>query len=322
MQKVSIIVPVYNVERYINRCINSILVQTYTEFELILIDDGSPDNCGEICEAFARMDERVCCIHQKNIGLSGARNSGLDKATGNYICFVDSDDAVHEDFLRTLVETIESHNADIASCGRVDVYDESLPKGEAIINYTIEFNQHEAMRHLVENKVFYQTVWDKIYTRKAIGNIRFPVGKLHEDEFFTWKVLLNSEKIITVDAPLYYYYHRSGSIMESFSARRMDFLAARDERHAHILRHFPELSLCSKESIEFPCILFMQKLLQTRNKDLINSCIPTLQYYYKKNKLSFEEIQQIPLKVRVWYFLANFSLRQSAALRIFFNRLS
>lgn len=320
MQKISIIVPVYNVERYINRCIDSILKQTYDNFELILIDDGSPDNCGQICEDYTKIDSRVQCIHQKNAGLSGARNAGLKIATGDYICFVDSDDAIHEDYLRVLVDTIESQHADVAVCDRIDVYDDNLHEHDIGKLTVTEFNKQTAMRQLVKNQILYQTVWDKLYRREAIGDLRFPVGKLHEDEFFTWKVLLKCEIIAVSDAPLYYYFHRSGSIMETFSPKRLDFFEARYERHIYLLEYFPELTFDSKSSIAFPCILVAQKLLKTKNKKLITKCMPKLQYYYKKTRFSIAEVVKMPLRTGIWYALANCSLRLSALIRILINR--
>lgn len=315
MSKVSVIVPVYKVEQYLERCVYSLIKQTYTNIEIVLVDDGSPDKSGEICEELAKQDSRIKVVHQKNKGLSGARNTGLSIADGEYISFVDSDDAVSVYFLEVLVNAIESCKADLAACDRIDIYDEHIPFDDKKEYSSNSFSQRKAMEYLVNNRIIYQTVWDKLYRREIIENLLFEEGKLHEDEFFSWKVLQNCNRVVHISAPLYYYFHREGSIMETFSKHRMDFFQARYERHLFILEKYPELIIDSKNSIELPCILMMQKLLKSKDKKLRSEAKPILCDYYKKCKFTREELKSFPMRYRVSFDIANLSLELCARLR-------
>lgn len=315
MQLVSVIVPVYKVESYLRRCVDSILAQTYTNLEIILIDDGSPDNCGAICDEYAANDNRFVVIHQENQGLSQARNAGLDIASGTYVSFIDSDDAISPHFLQSLVSALENENADIAECGRLDIYDNTLPHFEAI-PYTIRgYDRDAAFSLLVPNKVFHQTVWNKVYRRSIIGNLRFPAGKLHEDEFFTWQVFCNCSRVAFLDANLYCYYHRQGSIMETFSPRRLDFFEARMERHKYIVEHFPHLVTLSKLEILLPCIFQTQILLRQGNEEIAKQCQPVINGYYAAVKVTSAEKRTLPLNIRTWITLADRSLSLCAWIR-------
>lgn len=210
---ISVIVPVYNVEEYIYECVDSILAQTYTNLEIILVDDGSPDRCGEICEEYAQLDARVKVIHKKNGGLSDARNAGLDLAKGEYIAFVDSDDYILPTFIATLSENLIKHNADISIVGafrnlkalrashagnRVTFYDSYLT---FLYDKTIQDGKIE--------------VWRKLYKKEIWSSLRFPFGKKSEDTFVYPYVVYN-RKIVYADSKLYYYRVNPKSIMESF----------------------------------------------------------------------------------------------------------
>lgn len=316
MAKVSVIVPVYNIERYIERCIHSILNQSYTEFEIIIVDDGSTDDSGAKCDHLSKIDDRIRVIHQENKGLSAARNRGMREARGEYICFVDGDDAVSAAYLDILIRQIEQGHSEIAACARTDVYDDILPYDAAEYDYSvITFNKDKALEHLIKNDMLHSTVWDKVFKREVIEDIVFREGKLHEDEFFTWKVLQNCHRISVVSAPLYYYAHREGSIMETFSKGRLDVLEARYERHAFVVQNYPRLVAQSKRSIELPCILLMQKLLRIGDRALLKECAPVLKEYYKKCHLTAVEKKQFSAQWRVTFGIADISLLLCALLR-------
>lgn len=320
---ISVIVPVYNVEPFIRRCVESILNQSYKNLEIILVDDGSTDRCGELCEILAETDSRIKVVHQQNKGLSGARNTGLRIAKGEYLSFIDSDDAVSHFFYEMLVGIAESQNADIVSCDRVDVYEEQLPPDAVLDDYAFEtLTREKAFEYLVNNRVFYQTVWDKLYRREVLRDLWFIEGKLHEDEFFTWKVLQNCNKVIHVSAPMYFYFHRKGSIMETFSIGRLDFFQARYERHLFIVKTYPDLLIASKASIEFPCILMMQRLLKFKDRSLKAKGKEILNDYYNKCRFWGAELKDFPISYSVNFYLANVSLELCAWLRNILGRKS
>ena len=313
---ISVIVPVYNIERYVERCINSIVNQSYTGFEIIIVDDGSTDDSGSICDRLSETDSRIQVIHQENKGLSAARNRGMREARGEYICFVDGDDAVSASFLDLLYGNLIRGYSDIASCARIDVYEDTFPADLAEHEYEVTtLSREKAFECLIKNQVFYLTVWGKVYKREVIGDILFKEGKLHEDEFFTWRVLQNCDQVSVVSAPLYYYNHREGSIMETFSRRRLDAIEARYERHLFVVKNYPHLVLESKQSIELPCVFFVQKLLRYGNKTLFKECLPAVKEYYNNCRLTAAERKHLSVRSRITYSIADISLVLCALLR-------
>lgn len=218
---VSVIVPVYNVENYVNECIDSILQQKYENIEVIIVDDGSTDGSGSICDHYGEYDERVIVIHKQNGGLSDARNTGLNSSSGEYITFVDSDDYIHKDMIFNLMNAIVSSGSDCAVCPLVRFEDGMKT------NQNVFFNSSEA-----ETLSGYQLVKElymgkygeiglvapnKVYKRSLFvhNKIQYPVGRFHEDTFTTFKLIYNSSKVSIVPQPMYYYRVRSGSIMNS-----------------------------------------------------------------------------------------------------------
>lgn len=224
MQKISIVVPIYNVERYINRCIDSILNQTLSDFELILVDDGSPDSCGKICDDYKKRDKRVTVIHQENAGLSAARNAGIDWAIKNsnsdLITFIDSDDWIHPQMLEFLFIGIQQTGLDICMCDVLKTEISEKITENIIKNY--HFVTVDTETAYVENHTSSTVAFAKLYRKKCFSEIRYPVGKIHEDEFTTYKILFKQPKIAYINLPLYFYYQRSGSIMHAdWSPKRL-----------------------------------------------------------------------------------------------------
>lgn len=208
----SIIVPVYNVENYLQKCIDSILAQTFTDFELILVDDGSPDNCPALCDAAAAKDARIRVLHQKNGGLSAARNAGLDVARGEWIGFVDSDDYIAPEMYETLYKAVQSTGADLALCDYVKV-DET---GALCTQTHVAVPQKSLTGRELLQKAYWTTVQiacNKLYHRTIFAQLRYPVGKLNEDFFVIPEICLNTQKAVVVPDVLYYYVQRGDSIM-------------------------------------------------------------------------------------------------------------
>lgn len=233
---ISIIVPIYRVERYLKKCVDSILAQTYKNFELILVDDGSPDNCPAICDEYAKQDDRVVVIHKNNGGLSDARNAGLDIAKGEYIGFVDSDDYIAPTMYEVLMNQVLSDQSDLAVCRYVCVSD----SGEKIKNKKPEkatskklYSPREFISELfMPYGVDYVVAWSKLYKKEIFNTLRFPIKKQHEDEFIIHSVVSQCKKISCVEDELYYYRQREGSIMaEKFNVKRLDYGDALIERY-------------------------------------------------------------------------------------------
>ncbi|WP_196007991.1 glycosyltransferase [Clostridium tyrobutyricum] len=230
---VSIIVPIYNVERYINKCINSILSQTFKKFELILVDDGSPDSCGEICDKYAELDYRIKVIHKKNGGLSSARNAGIDIAQGKYIGFIDSDDWIKNDMYEFLYKTIIKYDADISICDFIkfnENYDLCF-KEDSGKNIEI-WNNIEALEKLNTDDCGKIVVtWNKLYKKELWSDIRFPEGRIHEDVFTMHKILFKTNRIVNTNKVLYGYLQRSSSIIGTkFSLKKLDYIDGLRER--------------------------------------------------------------------------------------------
>lgn len=221
--KISVVVPIYNVEKYLERCIDSIINQTYKNIEIILIDDGSPDSCPRICDYYASIDARVKVIHKINGGLSDARNAGIDIATGTYISFIDSDDYVSNDYIEYLHRAIANNNSSIATCKYEEFNESSLPfindNDTKIVNYSPE----QALQNMYYQKEFTHSSWGKLYDIDLFKNIRYPKGKICEDLGTTYRLIAISKKVTVCSSKKYYYYKRTGSIMNStFSVNRMD----------------------------------------------------------------------------------------------------
>lgn len=223
---VSIIVPVYNVEKYLRDCLNSIVIQTYKSIEIILVDDGSTDLSGSICDEFAHCDSRVRAIHKENGGLSDARNVGLDLSTGDYVLFVDSDDMITPDMVEELMNTVSSADGsvDMVYFGFAKIY-----KNKTVYDCPIkaEYDKCEALRKWVEDIDIHNYACSAIYKKSLWDDIRFPKGKLYEDIRTTYKLILRCDRVLSVDKPLYIYRQRLGSITRhSIDGNRFQSLEA------------------------------------------------------------------------------------------------
>ena len=235
MAEVSIIVPVYQVENYIRQCIDSILVQTFTDFELILVDDGSKDKSGQICDEYAVLDQRVKVIHKENGGLSDARNCGMDQAVGNYFMFVDSDDYIAPTMLEYLYKALMNKEADIAVCNFLHFFEEDR-KRDFSTNIQSEVLSGAEIFYSRKNERVYgiwTVAWNKLYKRETLGNVRFRFGKYHEDEFWANDIYQMDIKVVTIPECLYYYRQRDNSILGRKNIKRdFDILEALQERIA------------------------------------------------------------------------------------------
>ena len=221
-EKISVIVPVYKVEKYLDRCVQSIAEQTYENLEIILVDDGSPDHCGVLCDAWAQKDPRVKVVHKKNGGLSSARNAGVAVSTGAYVGFVDSDDYIHPQMYEKLYAALAETGADISICG-CDYVDDATgapdlnmrarsPLKEDVLSQKQAYHK---ISHVVDGYGFYVTAWNKLYPRWVFDRLQFKEGFVHEDEFFVHHLFGCCSRVATIPDALYLYVQRSGSITKT-----------------------------------------------------------------------------------------------------------
>jgi glycosyltransferase involved in cell wall biosynthesis len=287
---ISVIVPVYKVEKYLDKCIESIVNQTYKNLEIILVDDGSPDNCGAICDVWATKDSRIKVIHKENGGLSDARNAGLAVATGDWVAFVDSDDWVAEEMFARLLNAAKNHQADISACNVQFVEEGQLPDAPYVSGETVCLTPKEAIRGLIQGGGVRAVAWNKLYKRQLLHGETFPIGKYHEDEFFTYRILAKAEKIVHIEDKFYFYLQRQGSIMQTFHYRRLDALDAYLERLAFLQDHYPDLYEEDKQTFCICCASFYRQVLRfcddaAKYKEKIIQC-------RRKVRFSLKEIRR------------------------------
>lgn len=241
MYKLSIIVPVYNVEKYINQCIDSILNQTLNDFELILINDGSTDKSGIICDEYCKIDSRIKVIHKENGGLSSARNAGIDASRGRYIGFVDSDDWIEKDMYEVLYKNIEEYQSDISICGMNRVTNNQYIKQYDTGKLEV-LNKVEAMEKLLQGREIRDYFCDKLYRRELFDNFRFPNGKIFEDASCQYKMFNMSDRIVYNDLAKYNYRMTQNSIVRAaFTPAKLDWVEATEELLKFTERNYPKL---------------------------------------------------------------------------------
>lgn len=248
--KLSIIIPVFNVFEWLPTTIQSVLNQNFPDFELILVNDGSTDGSSEICNTYAQQDDRIRVIHQQNAGVSAARNTGLDAARGEYIGWVDSDDIIEKNMFRHLLLLAEKTNADIVQCQHdreaVLCDPSESPDFLTLSGTEYVFRMFKLTGSSYTNQA---ALWSKIYRRHLWNDIRFPVGRVYEDEMQTYKVCLKANKIVETNDVLYHYIKRENSIITGESAKKMlDKQAALLDRLHYLPQHIPELERRSAEA--------------------------------------------------------------------------
>lgn len=300
---ISIIVPVYNVEQYLPRCIESLICQTYHNIEIILIDDGSPDKSGEICDEYARHDKRIVVIHKENGGLSDARNRGLDIAKGDYIMFVDSDDWIEENSCETLCQLVLEYDADIVVFGLNTVFS-SGKTTRSKKGLTGLVNKNMCMKFLMYNVSqggVFNYAWNKLYSSQLFKDLRFPIGRLAEDQDTTYKLIHKSQRIYVTNQALYNYYQRDGSIttMQYYPCLIQDRHELWLKRLDFIREHYPELKNYQIAQIlgtAYVSIIKLQGNLQY--KELKKE----LAYFCDKYALKAKELSALDRKVRLHHY--------------------
>lgn len=304
-ETISVIVPVYNVERCIGKCIESIRGQTYQELEIILVDDGSTDSSGRICDQYAEKDARIKVLHKQNEGLSDARNSGLEICAGKYVGFIDGDDWIAEDMYEFLYNTLNEHQADVAVCGHFMESDEDGVYGaEGDDGEVRVYNTREAVKAVVEDRLIHSYAWDKLYKRETFEGIRYPSGRYVQDIFTTYRVFMNAERVVCANVAKYYYYQRKNSIQRTRGEKlNWDQFSVYLERIHVLEKDYPELreflivSLLKFSVGAYNCLLLQDNLSQEQleHKRVIQSAI--LQYGKELWKLP----GYVELKIRLFF---------------------
>lgn len=241
-KKISIIIPIYNVEKYLPACVESILQQTYKNLEVILVDDGSLDRCPVICDELAQKDDRIRVIHQKNKGLSGARNTGIDNAQGDYLIFVDSDDTVEQTLVEELYTYAEKWNCAIVACGRNYIFEDGQIVCKIAHDESKVYGFEEAMQEMNSFRLFDMSAWAKIYRKELFEDIRFPEGKLSEDYYIMYKLFDKAKTIGYVAKPLYNYLQRQSSISRNKKINH-DFADAAKKQMEFLDDKYPQMSV-------------------------------------------------------------------------------
>lgn len=298
---ITLIIPVYMVEPYLERCLNSIVRQTYKNLEIILVDDGSKDSCPMICDGWAEKDHRIRVIHRENGGLSAARNSGIDAAQGEYLAFVDSDDFVSEDFIEALYQACKHTGSQIAQCRYEYVDGDVMTKDKEEAAPTEVFTGKEMIKGMSWRDGAYNVVaWNKLYHKSVFEGIRYPEGRIHEDEATTHKLFYQAEKVAFVYRFLYGYYTGGTSITrDKFSLRRLDWEWAVRNRLAFL-----------KERQETEILIPMYKIYMDGTIDLYYKIKELLQdketaeQLKQRLKSAYKELRKYggtPLKTKIGY---------------------
>lgn len=280
-EKISVIVPVYKVEKYIDACINSILNQTYTNLEIVLVNDGSPDNCPEIIEDYAKKDSRIKVLHKENGGLSSARNLGIKNATGKYLAFIDSDDTISLNMMEHLHKALVNNKADISVCQVLRVTENE--KGEVILpkqenmetaEYTETiYSNADMMKGMLLDSNIGNFVCTKLFKKDLFDGIEFPEGRVYEDAATTYKVVHKAEKIVYINEPLYYYLiGRIGAITTTFTEKKiLDSMMAYCGQYEFLIEHYPEIKEYASISWAKMFASAMEKILMNEYNDLWQS---------------------------------------------------
>lgn len=273
---ISIIIPVYKVEKYLEKCIESVLKQTYTNLQIILVDDGSPDNCGKICDEYAKKDPRIEVIHKVNGGLSDARNVGIAKAKGKYIGFVDSDDYIKEDMYEILINLIKEYDADVSICNLYDVIDgkEYIKNNE---NGIQEYSRLEILKEVLLDKNIQSYAWNKLYKKELFDEIKYPIGKKYEDIGTTFYVFEKCNKIVVTSEPEYYYLKRSDSLVNNVTESTvLDYTDIIIQRYLYTQKNIEKLRKYNN--------YYLAKTLITAHNDieLLGSISEKMQEKYKE----------------------------------------
>lgn len=280
---ISVIIPVYKVEKYLDACVGSVVDQTYKNLEIILVDDGSPDRCPAMCDAWAEKDARIRVIHKKNGGLSDARNAGLKIAAGGYVSFVDSDDFTEKSMTKKLLFACEKYDADVAECGYLEFEkeEETFHALKSEMPEVIVKGPAEALNDLLDESTFKVVAWNKLYRKELFKGLGFETGRQHEDVFFTYRAFGASRRVAKVEEPLYAYRKRDDSIMgNQFSLKNLDAAEACRRRYYYMLENYPKLAAKAQARALGLSIYLAQQAMREAEGETAETAVRELKLLY------------------------------------------
>ncbi len=298
---ITVIVPIYKVEDYLDRCIESVVNQTYNNLEIILVDDGSPDNCPKMCDAWAKKDKRIKVIHKANGGLSDARNAGINVASGDFLFFVDSDDLLDNKCLEILMDNIIQTESDLSICECYRFTDKTKICNNIKNNYEVLNQENICEMLLKQNSINLVMAQTKLYKKDLFKDLMFEVGKIHEDEFIAHKIYIRCNKVVITSAQLYLYYLRNGSITQSgrFTEKNLNALQAIEDRYSCFKNtKFEQLAL--RQLINMTIYLYSKACAMKAEKALIKFLKQKFKFYYKQSKN--KRPKQILFNMFPWVF--------------------
>ena len=315
MDLISVIVPVYKVEAYLDRCVQSIVDQTYANLDIILVDDGSPDRCPQMCDKWAKRDNRIRVIHKENGGLSDARNAGMQAASGTYIAFVDSDDWLELRCIEYLYQTAEINDCEIVGCAfrMTDGTNQEPVKPQYHVRRIVD--RETAVSDLIDDKIR-QVVWNKLYKRALIESIPFEKGKCHEDEFWSYQVLGRITRYAEIDYAGYNYFQRADSIMgRTYALQRLDVLEAKTQRQTYLRQNLPQLADKGQINLFFTCIYHAQLALKYLNAQDRKQAFVLLKNTSRTWRLSASQKKTLKFTHQMWAWMAEVSLETACRVR-------
>lgn len=316
MDLISIIVPVYKVEKYLDRCVESIVNQTYQNLEIILVDDGSPDKCPVMCDAWVKKDSRIKVIHKENGGLSDARNAGMERATGDYLGFVDSDDWIAPEMYEKMMYAIQKDGSDIVACDVEMVWENGTSSRMLTPHINCVLDKYEAQKALIEESKLKQPVWYKLYRKEIVVGIPFEKEKYHEDVFWSYLAIGKAEKISIIEYLGYFYWQRSESIMgEKYSLKRLDAMEAYCNRYKYMKYNFPSLEKKALCTIWENCIYHGQMALTYLNKEDQEKVFEQLDIIQQKYPIKYSDYSEMKLSHRVWMDISRLSLKSVCIIK-------
>lgn len=312
---ISIVIPVYKTEAYLDRCVQSVLNQTYGNLEIILVDDGSPDRCPQLCDSWAEKDSRIRVVHKENGGLSDARNAGLKIADGALICFIDGDDWIEPLYVQSMYDAIRINDCDAAGCAYRKCADEACG-GVPDAYQTRVMDRMTAMSELIDNRAVQQVVWNKLYKRELIEGILFEKGKYHEDEFWSYQVFARMNRYAAIDYVGYNYFQRTDSIMgEGYSLRRLDAVKAKTRRQAYLEAHMPELAGKGRVNLLFTCMWHGQMAMSGLSRREAETAFSVLNGVVKKHGCLSDDMKAMRVSHRLWMLMSQRSLYMVCLIR-------
>jgi len=297
---ITIVVPIFKVEKYLKRCIDSIIEQTYKNIEIILVDDGSPDKCGEIIDEYAKKDFRIKTIHKDNGGLSDARNAGIDVATGQYITFVDSDDYINDNYISLLYDAIVKEKSEISIGLHIVQYDTGTKKKKYTKQKNEIVNSKEALYRILYDKGVDLSAWAKLYKIELFNNIRYPKGRLFEDSATTYKLIDKATKISLVNEYIYNYMIRNDSISNGkFNNKKMDLIVSIREMTEYIRNKYPDLQDACDCKLMYAYLSTLTQLAKSKEQHEFINYRKELMEYVKNNRKKVLNNKEISKRDRI-----------------------